>query len=91
LRATDAVPRQYFVKFVGRQPEGIERNIGGALNVLKGQTKPTPNPKTVSMLDRVRELNRNPMMHPEDNLGEDEALLLFDLCKAAIIAMAMEL
>jgi hypothetical protein len=43
------------------------------------------------MLDRVRELNRNPMMHPEDNLGEDEALLLFDLCKAAIIAMAMEL
>jgi hypothetical protein len=92
LRAVDAVLRQYFTKFIGRAPDKQERNLGGALHVLKDCTKdPPPNPKTLSMIEQVKDLHRNPVIHPEINLSGEEALGLFDLCKAAIISMAMEL
>jgi hypothetical protein len=92
LQATDAVLRKYFEKFVGKQPPEKQRNWGAFLRVLgKLSTAPGPNPKTLSMIDQIRELHRNPIVHPQDNLGVDEALVLFDLCKAAITAMAMEL
>jgi hypothetical protein len=90
LRATDAVLRSYYAKFVGKPPSEKQRNWGAFLRVL-GKCNPGPNPKTMSMVDQIRDLHRNPIIHPEDNLNGDEALVLFDLCKAAIIAMAMEL
>jgi hypothetical protein len=34
---------------------------------------------------------RPSFVHPEDNLDEDKALILFDMCKSAIVAMASEL
>jgi hypothetical protein len=34
---------------------------------------------------------RPSFVHPEDNLDEDKALILFDVCKSAIVAMASEL
>jgi hypothetical protein len=36
-------------------------------------------------------MHRNPIIHPEDNLDEDKALILFDLCKSAIVAMTVEM
>lgn len=43
------------------------------------------------MLDRIRELDRNPLMHPRDVLDEMSADTLFTVSVAAITEMAKDL
>lgn len=46
-----------------------------------------PSAKVAAMLDRMRELDRNPLMHPRDTLDEVSANMLFQL--SAITAVEM--
>jgi len=46
---------------------------------------------TVGILTQIRELHRNPLMHPEIFLTIEEAISLFDISKSAIEAMAREI
>ena len=50
-----------------------------------------PSPKVVAMLDRMRELDRNPLMHPRDSLDEMGADTLFSIGLATITEMAKDL
>lgn len=49
------------------------------------KAKDKPSPKVGAMFDRMRELERNPLMHPRDTLDSIQADMLFKLC--AITAM----
>lgn len=52
---------------------------------------PNPSQKVVSMLDRMRQLDRNPLMHPEDTLDSTQSETLFSLAAITIIEMARDL
>jgi hypothetical protein len=97
LRATDSTLRAYYARFVGKAPKPKVRNWGTYTSVLRkcasapNAQPPKPDLKTISLIDQIREMHRNPIIHPEDNLDEDKALVLFDVCKSAIVAMASEL
>lgn len=41
-------------------------------------------PKVTSLLDNIRNLIRNPLMHPNDWLNRDEAVELFCICQTAL-------
>lgn len=44
-------------------------------------------PKLIDILDHIRDLHRNTLMHPEAFLKMTEALRLFDIAKSEISAM----
>lgn len=48
-------------------------------------------PKISSMIDRIREIERNPLMHPEDVLNLDSADTLFSLSWIVISEMAKDI
>lgn len=50
-----------------------------------------PSRKVISMLDRIRQLDRNPLMHPRDTLDEMSADTLFTISVAAITEMAKDM
>lgn len=50
-----------------------------------------PSAKVVTMLDRIRQLDRNPLMHPQDTLDEMSADTLFTVSVAAITEMAKDM
>ena len=82
LRATETVIRKYYAMAAGTQPPVKFRNWGAYIRVLR--RVPQVDQKVVSMIDHIREHYRNPILHPEDNLAPDEALVLFGLCVSAI-------
>lgn len=50
-----------------------------------------PAPKVTAMLDRMRELERNPLMHPRDTLDAVQADMLFKLCAITVIEIAKDM
>lgn len=50
-----------------------------------------PSKKVAAMLDRIRELDRNPLMHPQDTLDSTQAETLFSLSTITIIEMTRDL
>jgi hypothetical protein len=86
LRAMESVLREYYRLIVGKFPRA--RNWGAYIEHLK---KHKANPKTVAILDQIRELHRNPTMHPEVVLSMTEATILFDIAKSAMVTMAEEM
>lgn len=95
FRSIEAVLRDYLETFVDSDSRPKSRNWGVYIRVLRncihsGQ-QPAPDPKTVSMIEQIKDMHRNPLIHPEAVLEADEALVLFDIGKSAIVAMTLEL
>jgi len=85
MRATEAVLRQYH-RLVMRLPDTTKSpDMSQCINELR---KAGEDAKLISILDSIRDLHRNPQMHPEVFLTMDEAMRLFDISKSAINAMA---
>jgi hypothetical protein len=57
-----------------------KRDWGYYVQVLKENNA---NPKLVSIVDDMRRLDRNPLVHPEDWLGMDEAIAIFNTTQTA--------
>lgn len=90
LRATEAVMHEYYL--VACTPPNSRRlaNWGRYVAALRRNTDPSVL-KVASLLDQIRDLDRNPIMHPRAFLDADEALSIFELAKSAIILMARAL
>jgi hypothetical protein len=85
LRATEAVLRQYY-RLVKDLPVGTKSpEMAQCINELKSAGEDA---KLMNILDGIRDLHRNPQMHPEAFLSMEEATELFDITKSAINAMA---
>ena len=85
MRATEAVLRQYHRLVAGLSQDAKSPEMAQCINELK---KKGEDAKTLNILDAIRDLHRNPQMHPEIFLSMDEAMRLFDIAKSAINAMA---
>ena len=85
IRAVEAVLRHYHRLVMQLTQAERSPEMAQCINELrrKGEDE-----KVLDILDHVRDLHRNPHMHPEAFLSMDEALRLFDVSKSAINAMA---
>lgn len=86
MRATENVLRQYYRELTGKASERID--WGTCVTELK---KAKANPKVMQVLDQIRDLHRNPLMHPQEFLNMKEAISLFDIAKSAIGSLAEEI
>jgi len=88
LRAIEAVLVEYILELTGSHPKDSERNWGAYTRILD---KNGGDKKVCSVLDQIRELHRNPTIHPEVVLGVDEALTLLGIAQSLIVAMTKEI
>lgn len=85
MRATEGVLRIYH-RLVKQLPVATRSpDMAICINELRAAQEDA---KLIYLLDSVRDLHRNPQMHPEVFLTMEEALRLFDISKTAINAMA---
>jgi len=87
MRATDAVMRSYYQAAVGVEPKKKFRNWGAYIK--KFRECPTADQKIVDLLEFIKENYRNPVLHPEQNLNETDAQVLFGITVSAISMMAL--
>lgn len=86
-RATEAVIRQYMTAYGCPPPKESQRNWGRYAEALKARGADA---KIVHHLDQLRDLHRNPLVHPEVTLTMQEALSLWGMCVSLIQAMTAE-
>lgn len=85
LRATEAVLRRYWEVVSKDKPHPKQKNLG--VYIKKMQEAHIGNAKVVGVLTQIKDLHRNPLMHPEETLNLQEAISLFGICQSAISAM----
>jgi len=94
LRACEAVLEDYYRTFAGAAaPEcNSWKDYYDKLDALiKKNVSPCPSEKTIRNIDQLRDLDRNPVMHPRDTLDMTAALVLFNNCASAMMSMASEM
>jgi len=82
LRGVECVIRQYIVKLTGSLP--LKRDWGNYIKVL---TDNGADPSLIAVIDNIRTLDRNPLMHPEDWLNVDEAIGIFIISQTAVVRL----
>lgn len=89
-RATEAVMNTYCdtfgVKVTNKETWGV---LLKGLSECTAEAKPDKN--TIKLLEQIKNVDRNDLMHPRKTLDLTEATRLFHLATSAIIAMAMEI
>jgi hypothetical protein len=92
IRATESVIHAYYVAVTGQTPKRKDRNWGAYVRNLNAHKRMNPDskvePKLVALIDQIREHHRNVLMHPEETLTAEEALVLTGVCQSAITAFA---
>lgn len=82
-RATEAVLRRYFDVVAGHDQRPRTRNIGDYLH--KMEKLEVGDRRVIDVLRSLKDLHRNPLMHPEDTISDvNEALSLYAAVRAAI-------
>jgi HEPN domain len=87
FRAAESVMRRYYVAVVGSVPETA--NWGAYLKSLEDHGG--ADPKILHSLREIKDLYRNPTMHPEKKYSPDEALSLVGLAENLISSMVREI
>lgn len=100
VRSVERVLRAYYVALTGldhirsNDPKKSPRPIGKcnmSTITVALRSSEQGDPKTLAVLDQIRELHRNPLGHPDTFLEVTEAMELFNVCTSAISAMARQL
>ncbi len=85
LRAVEAVALRYWHVLSGGKSPSEPRGLGSLLAELKRQQ--LGDDKALSALKQIKNLHRNPLMHPEVHLDVEEAISLVGMAQSAIRAM----
>jgi hypothetical protein len=92
FRAVDTMLRQYCTYFSGGLSS--QRDWGSYIRKLRcmpaGSAR-VPSKRTIELIDRVRDEDRNPLVHPETDLDALQASNAFDLCRTVIGFMATDI
>lgn len=96
LRALEVVMGAYFKTFSKSEKEfrSWHDYVEALEKLAKEATESNakyPSAKVAAMLDRMRQLHRNPLMHPEDNLDEMGADMLLKLGVVTIAELASDM
>ncbi|MBZ0259292.1 MAG: hypothetical protein K8F90_01650 [Hyphomicrobiales bacterium] len=78
-RTLDSVLQRYVVQVAGKLPRS--RNWGAYIKVLEDAKADI---KITSVLTQIKDLYRNPIVHPEERLDNDRALSLIGIAESAI-------
>jgi len=92
LRATELVMHEYYLAVCKPKPKPASRleSWGAYLAELKKSTDPNVQ-RVITLLQQIKDDDRNLIMHPERVLSPDEAFSLFEIAKSAIIVMGNKL
>jgi hypothetical protein len=85
FRAVESVMRRYYVAIVGTLPAKKIRNWGAYLHNLKQYE--ASDKKIIHTLEQIKDLYRNPILHPETKITLDEALSLTGLAENLVSLM----
>ncbi|MEO6815628.1 MAG: hypothetical protein ABI177_02910 [Edaphobacter sp.] len=88
-RATEVVVRSYYALVIGSLPAVKMRNWGAYHKNLSKSQK--ANKKVLGWLDHIKDEYRNPVLHPEEIVTPDAALVFINACCSLIILMASEI
>jgi hypothetical protein len=87
-RANESVLHHYYDAVTGGAARPTSRNIGDYLTALRTQG----DQKILSALKDLKDLHRNPLIHPEHTLESvDEAIALLGSIQAAVVLMLREI
>ena len=89
LRAVEGTIMEYFgLLSIPKPSKASERNLGNYINLLKSAGV---DQKILLPLDQIRALHRNELMHPDRSLDDTESSSLFEVSKAALTAMLIDI
>jgi hypothetical protein len=99
LRATEEVLHEYYIAVCKPKSKSKLENWGAYIAVLYKLTEEASTKadvknhikKVLALLQQIKDQDRNLIMHPEIALTADEAFILFEITKGAIMAMAERL
>lgn len=89
MRATESLIKDYYAALVGKAWPYAQRDWGKYLTEL--EKIPDVNKVITSRLGEIKNLNRNPLIHPEEIVPLAEAPIIYDLCNGVIYYMAEEI
>lgn len=85
VRAMEAVVVGY-LKLIEVTPE--QRDLGHYVELMK---KNKVSGEAIDIVSQIRKHHRNPLMHPQDTLDVPMAMSLYDLCRAAIVSLVVDM
>lgn len=85
FRALEAVVRRYHAYVTGGSAPPKVRSLGVYIASLVKSGK--GDPKIVATLKQMNDLHRNPLIHPEATLSNEEALTVLGVARSAVAAM----
>ncbi len=88
LRATESIIKRYWRLALKKADTDDCPALGVCIANLREKKE---DPKVLDILDHVRDLSRNPVMHPNVFLEMHDAFRTFDIAKSAICNVAMRL
>jgi len=89
LRAVEATLMEYFdLLSIPKPTRSAERNLGNYINLLRAAGV---DDKILLPLDQIRAFHRNELMHPDRSLNDTESSSLFEVSKAALTAMLIDI
>jgi hypothetical protein len=90
LRGTEAVVRKYYEQIVpgGKTANTKMRNWGAYIRLLN---KHGAEAKITSLLEHIRDVYRNPVLHPEENYTDEQIQVLFGGCISAVVLIETEI
>jgi hypothetical protein len=89
FRVLEAVLRRYYAVVSGGSSLPKVRSIGTYIAALR--KCPASSPSVLSVLQQIKDLHRNPLIHPEAMITTDQAISLFGVVRSAIEAMLASL
>lgn len=84
FRAAESVLRRYYSFVVGTAPKTKMRNWGAYIKHLR---EAHVDGKVILPLEQIKDLHRNPVIHPESQMQMEETLSLIGVLESAISAM----
>jgi hypothetical protein len=92
LRGLELVMENYLRKHnVNKKMHSWNDFIKAVEKLIEDAKEPAPSQKVAAMIDRMRTLDRNPLMHPTNTLDIDAAHSLFTLCAITSIELTHDL
>jgi hypothetical protein len=88
LRSVEDVMHDYYDVLSNGAPRPTRRSMGDYIDAL--EKLPDVASSMLEVLRSIKNLRRNPLMHPEHRLEIDDAIATFDVAKSAITAMARQ-
>jgi len=88
VRGSEAVIRKYYEQVTGKAPKVKMRNWGAYIKLLRENKA---DEKVTVFLDHIRNSYRNPVLHPEESVDADQAVILFGACVSLVTLMISEI